>query len=49
MTVGATGGRDETDSEPFQQQTEGDTSLKSTFLDHPLADFLVAYATPEGN
>ncbi|CAG2199917.1 unnamed protein product [Mytilus edulis] len=49
VTMGATGGCDETDSEPFQQQTTGDSSLKSTFLDHPLADFLVAYATPEGS
>lgn len=45
----STAGRDEIDSVPSVQETEQKCSQQSTFLDHPYADFLIAYATPEGN
>ncbi|XP_052080957.1 caspase-2-like isoform X2 [Mytilus californianus] len=43
-----TKGRDEMDSVPSVQETQDEILPKCTFLDHPYADFLIAYATPEG-
>lgn len=44
-----TGTLDVTDSVPSVQETEDGVLPTSTFPDHPSADFLIAYATPEGN
>ncbi|XP_063418278.1 caspase-3-like isoform X2 [Mytilus trossulus] len=42
------GARDVIDSVPSVQETENCVLPTSTFPDHPSADFLIAYATPEG-
>lgn len=39
---------DEMDAEPSKIEVKENKSPKCTFPDHPSADFLIAYATPEG-
>lgn len=41
--------QDVMDAEPSKTEVKENKLTKCTFPDHPSADFLIAYATPEGN